>query len=127
VERPHGLPVGTRQFRVTRAGQHQYQDVTYQAYGVVVELDGRGAHPVELRWRDIHRDNATTVAGQLTLRYGWADVSEQPCQVAAQVGAAVQERLGRAAAPLRTHLPDSRRADSRLTSPAGRSTQPPVA
>jgi hypothetical protein len=86
VERPHGLPVGTRQFRVTRAGQHQYQDVTYQAYGVVVELDGRVAHPVKLRWRDIHRDNATTVAGQLTLRYGWADVSEQPCRVAAQVG-----------------------------------------
>jgi hypothetical protein len=41
-----------------------------EAYGVVVELDGRVAHPVELRWRDIHRDNATTVAGQRTLRYG---------------------------------------------------------
>jgi hypothetical protein len=86
VERPHGLPVGTRQLRVSRAGQHQYQDVTCQACGVVVELDGRVAHPVELRWRDIHRDNATTAAGQRTLRYGWADVSGQPCRVAAQVG-----------------------------------------
>jgi hypothetical protein len=49
VERPHGLPVATRQFQVTRAGRHQYQyqDVTYQPYGVVVELDGRVAHPVE--------------------------------------------------------------------------------
>ena len=92
VERPHGLPVGTRQLRVTRAGQHQYQDVTYQAYGVVVELDGRVAHPVELRWRDIHRDNATTVAGQRTLRYGWADVSGQPCRVAAQVGGLLSRR-----------------------------------
>lgn len=92
VERPHGLPAGTRQFRVTRAGQHQYQDVTYQAYGVVVELDGRVAHPVELRWRDIHRDNATTVAGQRTLRYGWADVSGQPCRVAAQVGGLLSRR-----------------------------------
>jgi hypothetical protein len=46
VERPHGLPTPTRQFRVTRAGQHQYQDVTYQAYGVVVELDGRVAAEV---------------------------------------------------------------------------------
>ena len=92
VERPHGLPVGTRQFRVTRAGQHQYQDVTYQAYGVVVELDGRVAHPVELRWRDIHRDNATTVAGQWTLRYGWADVSGQPCRVAAQVAGLLSRR-----------------------------------
>ncbi|MGO9218923.1 MAG: hypothetical protein ACLP5E_14365 [Streptosporangiaceae bacterium] len=42
-------------------------------------------------------------------------------------GSAVQARLGRAAAPLRTYLPDSRLADSRLTSPPGRSTQPPVA
>ena len=92
VERPHGLPAGTRQFRVTRAGQHQYQDVTYQAYGVVVELDGRVAHPAELRWRDIHRDNATTVAGQRTLRYGWADVSGQPCRAAAQVGGLLSRR-----------------------------------
>ena len=63
VERPHGLPVATRQFQVTRAGQHQYHDVTYQPYGVVVELDGRVAHPVELRWRDIRRDNASNVEG----------------------------------------------------------------
>jgi hypothetical protein len=86
VERPHGLPVATRQVRVTRAGQHQYQDVTYQAYGVVVELDGQVAHPVELRWRDIRRDNASIVEGLQPLRYGWADVTEQPCRVAAQVG-----------------------------------------
>jgi hypothetical protein len=86
VERPHGLPVATRQVRVTRAGQHQYQDVTYQAYGVVVELNGQVAHPVELRWRDIRRDNASIVEGLQPLRYGWADVTEQPCRVAAQVG-----------------------------------------
>ena len=92
VERPHGLPVATRQFRVTRVGQHQYQDVTYQPYGVVVELDGRVAHPVELRWRDIRRDNASNVEGQQTLRYGWADVTEQPCRVAAQVGGVLLRR-----------------------------------
>lgn len=86
VEQPHGLPVATRQYRVTRAGQHQYQDVTYQAYGVVVELDGQVAHPGESRWRDIRRDNASAFDGQQTLRYGWADVTEQPCRVAAQVG-----------------------------------------
>jgi hypothetical protein len=87
VERPHGLPAATRQYRVSRAGQRQYQDVTYQAYGVVVELDGRVAHPVEGRWRDIRRDNASAaVDGQQTLRYGWADVTERPCLAAAQVG-----------------------------------------
>jgi hypothetical protein len=92
VERPHGLPTATRQVRVTRAGQHQYQDVTYQAYGVVVELDGRAAHPVELRWRDIRRDNANTVDDQRTLRYGWADVTEEPCRVAAEVGSVLFRR-----------------------------------
>jgi hypothetical protein len=92
VERPHELPVATRQVRVTRAGQHQYQDVTYQAYGVVVELDGRAAHPVELRWRDIRRDNANTVDDQRTLRYGWADVTEEPCRVAAEVGSVLFRR-----------------------------------
>ena len=87
VERPHGLPAGTRQYRVTRAGQRQYQDVTYQAYGVVVELDGRAAHPEELRWRDVRRDNATHAAGQVTLRYGWPDVTQRPCLAAAEVAA----------------------------------------
>jgi hypothetical protein len=87
VERPHGLPDGTRQYRVTRSGRHQYQDVTYQAYGVAVELDGRVAHPEERRWRDIRRDNASAVDGQQTLRYGWADMRDRPCGVAAEVGA----------------------------------------
>jgi len=92
VERPHGLPAGTRQNQVIRSGRHQYQDVAYQAYGVVVELDGRAAHPVEFRWRDIRRDNASTVDGQATLRYGWPDVTQQPCLVAAEVGAVLARR-----------------------------------
>ena len=92
VERPHGLPAAARQYRVTRAGQCQYQDVTYQAYGVVVELDGRAAHPIELRWRDIRRDNASAAEGQVTLRYGWADVTQRPCQVATEVGAVLSGR-----------------------------------
>ena len=92
VERPHGLPAGTRQNQVIRSGRHQYQDVAYQAYGVVVELDGRAAHSVEFRWRDIRRDNASTVDGQATLRYGWPDVTQQPCLVAAEVGAVLARR-----------------------------------
>ena len=92
VERPHALPAATRQYRVIRAGQRQYQDVTYQAYGVVVELDGRVAHPAELRWRDIRRDNGSAAAGQVTLRYGWPDVTQRPCLVAAEVGAVLSGR-----------------------------------
>jgi hypothetical protein len=92
VERPHGLPAGTRQYQVTRSGQHQYQDVAYQAYTVVVELDGRVAHPVEFRWRDIRRDNASAADGQATLRYGWPDVTQRPCLAAAEVGAVLAQR-----------------------------------
>ena len=80
--------------------------MTYQAYGVVVELDGQVAHPVEFRWRDIRRDNASAVDGQQTLRYGWADVTERPCQAAAEVGAVLAGHgWGRPAAPLRRRLP----------------------
>lgn len=92
VERPHGLPAAGRQYSVVRAGQRQYQDVTYQEYGLVVELDGVAAHPAESRWRDVRRDNANTAVGQGTLRYGWADVTERPCFVAAQVADALAAR-----------------------------------
>lgn len=92
VERPHGLPAPGRQYIVVRAGQRQYQDANYEGYGLVVELDGEAAHPAESRWRDVRRDNANTAVGQGTLRYGWADVTERPCFVAAQVADALAAR-----------------------------------
>jgi predicted NBD/HSP70 family sugar kinase len=98
VERPHGLPVGTRQHQVRRGGRRQYQDVLYEAFGVVVELDGRAAHPEEFRPRDVRRDNANVAAGQVTLRYTWADVTQRPCVVAAEVRAALMRRGWRGAA-----------------------------
>lgn len=85
VERAHGLPVASRQHAVTRAGWRTYDDVRYAEFGVVIELDGRVAHPDESRWRDMHRDNASVVDGRRVLRYGWADVATRPCEVAAQV------------------------------------------
>jgi hypothetical protein len=85
VERAHELPPASRQHVVTRAGGRSYDDVRYRAYGVVVELDGRMAHPAEARWRDMRRDNAAAVDGRTVLRYGWTDVACRPCEVAAQV------------------------------------------
>lgn len=85
VERAHGLPVGNRQYAVDRGGGRCYDDVRYADFGVVVELDGRAAHPDEARWRDLRRDNASVIGGRRVLRYGWADVAGQPCGVAAQV------------------------------------------
>jgi very-short-patch-repair endonuclease len=87
VERAHRLPTGSRQYAVARPGGKYYDDVRYAEFGVVVELDGRAAHPEEARWRDMRRDNATVLNGGRTLRYGWADVAGQPCEVAAQVAA----------------------------------------
>ena len=40
-------------------------------YGVVVELDGRLAHPAENQWKDKARDNAAAAEGQQSLRYDW--------------------------------------------------------
>jgi hypothetical protein len=85
VERAHGLPRGGRQHAVTRSGGRLYEDVRYAEFGVVVELDGRAAHPDEARWRDMRRDNASVMDGRRVLRYGWADVTGQPCAVANQV------------------------------------------
>jgi len=92
VEQPHGLPRGMRQRRVRRDGHHEYQDVTYDEYLTVVELDGGAAHPSGESWRDRRRDNVNAAHGLVTLRLCWADVSEQPCATAALVGATLQRR-----------------------------------
>jgi hypothetical protein len=92
VERPHGLPAGARQWRSIAAGLTRYEDVRYPRYRLIVELDGRAAHPEGERWRDIHRDNASTAGGCVTLRYSWSDVAQRPCAVAAEVGRVLRSR-----------------------------------
>ena len=92
VERPHRLPRPVRQARVIRGGRVSYLDNFYPEYLVCVELDGRAAHPVGERWRDYRRDNAGATDGVITLRYGWSDVTGQPCRVAAQVAAVLTQR-----------------------------------
>jgi very-short-patch-repair endonuclease len=57
----------------------------YEEYGLIVELDGRVAHPGDTRWADIRRDNAAAADGLTTLRYGWLPVAGSPCHVAAEV------------------------------------------
>ena len=92
VERPHGLPQALRQVRIVRDGRVRYLDNLYRAQLVCVELDGRAAHPIGERWRDYRRDNAGATDGVITLRYGWSDVTGQPCRVAAQVAAVLAQR-----------------------------------
>jgi hypothetical protein len=86
VERAHGLPEPGRQVPFTaQDGRRGRRDRDYQEYGVVVELDGRLAHPEENRWQDKARDNAAAAGGQQSLRYDWAAVTQRPCATAAEV------------------------------------------
>jgi hypothetical protein len=92
VERPHGLPQGRRQVKAARTGGSEYRDILYEDYGIGVETDGGVAHPVQERWRDIHRDNAAAADGIMTLRYSWSDIAQRPCHVAAQVARVLRRR-----------------------------------
>jgi hypothetical protein len=90
VERAHGLPSGIRQHAVNRPGGRFYDDVRYSEFDLVIELDGRTAHPDEARWRDMRRDNVSVIQGRRVLRYGWSDVAARSCEVAAQVAQALR-------------------------------------
>jgi hypothetical protein len=69
------------------------QDVWYDRYATVVELDGRLGHAdADGRWRDMGRDNAAALRSEVTLRYGWTDVAARPCRVAAQVAEVLRRR-----------------------------------
>ena len=104
VERAHGLPRSQRQFR-RATGPTRYDDVRYVEFGLRVEVDGRAAHPIHDRWRDMHRDNDAVVDGDRVLRFGFADIHSRPCAVAAQV-ATVLGRSGWPGAANRCRLHD---------------------
>lgn len=89
VERAHGLPAGEWQ-RVNAATDRN--DVRYDQFGTVVELDGRIGHEGTGRFRDMRRDNRSVVSGRVTLRYGHVDVLIRACIVAWQVGAVLIDR-----------------------------------
>jgi hypothetical protein len=66
-------------------GCTRYRDIRYRPWRVVVELDGREAHPDWAAFRDRERDNGVVASGELALRYGWRETATDPCGVAAQV------------------------------------------
>jgi very-short-patch-repair endonuclease len=87
VERPHRLPTAERQARVAISAGNRYLDNLYDGYRLCVELDGLQTHQEERRWQDQRRVNAIAVRGILTLRYGWNDVNNSPCQTAGEIAA----------------------------------------
>ncbi len=90
----HGLPRGRGQApaRSVERGT-AYRDILHEELGVIIELDGRLGHEAESEvFRDQDRDNAATLTGAATLRFGWMAVAGQPCHVAAQVATLLQIR-----------------------------------
>ena len=85
VERPHGLPAARRQARIRQRTGNRYLDNLYEEYGVCVELDGTAAHPADEQWRDKRRDNANTIQGIVTLRFGFPELGDRQCETAADV------------------------------------------
>jgi hypothetical protein len=92
VERPHGLPAARRQARIRQGTGNKYLDNLYEPFAVCVELDGTAAHPADEQWRDKRRDNANTVSGLLTLRFGLLDLGERRCETAAAVATLLRSR-----------------------------------
>ncbi|WP_286961693.1 MULTISPECIES: hypothetical protein [Arsenicicoccus] len=90
VERAHGLPESVRQFSVPHTGR--VADAAYPLERVVIELDGKAGHTGQGAFRDMDRDNAHTVLEWTTLRYGWRQVTREPCAIARQVAAVLRTR-----------------------------------
>jgi predicted transcriptional regulator of viral defense system len=95
AERAHGLPRAARQVRRGHGAdgtRSTYIDNLYVEYDACVEVDGSVAHPADQRWRDIRRDNVNTASGSATLRFGWTDITQHPCQVAMLVADTLRRR-----------------------------------
>lgn len=93
VEAAHRLPIGARNvLDVDERGRRRFRDVEYRRWGLIIELDGREAHPSDQAFRDMRRDNDTILTGRATLRFGWRDVVGESCVAAAQVGLALRQR-----------------------------------
>lgn len=93
VERAHGLPRSLRQKRERIRGRWIRSDCWYPESGVRAELDGELAHPGRATDDDLIRDNDVRLAlDEITLRYRWPHVWDEPCLVAGQVAAALHKR-----------------------------------
>lgn len=92
VERPHGLPVARRQIRDSRRGP-VIRDVAYVDFDQLVEIDGRLWHDsAAQRDADMDRDLDAAVDRMNTVRVGWGQVFDRPCDTAARVGGLLQAR-----------------------------------
>jgi hypothetical protein len=94
VERAHGLPTGSRQSERLTPNGRELRDVEYEAYGLVVELDGRLNHESwRAQGRDADRDlDDLALGGRLTARVRWPQVFDTQCRTAARVSQLLHQR-----------------------------------
>ncbi|GGU09747.1 type IV toxin-antitoxin system AbiEi family antitoxin domain-containing protein [Nocardioides albus] len=94
VERAHGLPPGTRQSPRQTPNGREFRDVEYEAYGLVVELDGRLNHESwKAQGRDADRDlDDLARGGRATARLRWPQVYDTACRTAARVSQILKNR-----------------------------------
>jgi hypothetical protein len=112
VERAHGLPVSLHQARRQLGSKAHYRDNWYEAYRVVVEIDGPTYHQNEQVQQDKHRDSVNLALDDVkTHRFGPVGVTERACETASLVAATLQ-RGGWKGSPRRC-----RRADCTVRPP----------
>jgi hypothetical protein len=94
VERPHGLPPGTRQALRDLGNGRVYRDVDLPGLGVRIELDGKLFHTsTEDRDKDLERDLDAVVAEDgTTIRLGFGQVYDRPCSTATKLAKVMQRR-----------------------------------
>lgn len=94
VERAHGLPRGRRQAASTATGRRTEQDVRYDAFGLVVEMDGRTTHDTAAAHdTDAMRDLAEKAHQDAeTARVTYGMVFRTPCRTAALIGRILRRR-----------------------------------
>lgn len=68
-------------------GQRFELDIAFPELRVAIEIDGYAYHSGDARFqRDRTKQNALIAAGWRVLRFTWADITERPAYVLAQVG-----------------------------------------
>ncbi len=87
VQRPHGLPPALHQVSWVGTVGKLYDDLTFEPFGLTVELDGRLFHASShQRDRDLDRDLDALVDGRQTVRLGWGQVHNRGCHTAQRIG-----------------------------------------
>ncbi|MFC6420357.1 hypothetical protein [Ornithinimicrobium tianjinense] len=89
VERPHGLPTMERQapmdgLQAQADGRSRTLDFRDRERGIGLEIDGDLWHR-ERQVRDRGRDREFAGRGEVSLRAGWIEVVERPCELAVDV------------------------------------------